>query len=130
MSRILLVDDEPMILRIMRVTLEDRGFQIKIAHNGLQALELVGDFEPHAVVTDIDMPKMNGRELCQKLRERYSAEDLPLFVVTSKTAVEHRAWSEQLENLHFLEKPVSLRKLCTRLEMVLQEGRLAQECTT
>lgn len=130
MNRILLVDDEPMILRIMRVTLEDRGFTVEIAHNGLQAFELAGSFDPDAVITDIDMPKMNGRELCIKLRELYTAQRLPIFVVTSKTAVEHRTWSEQIDNLHFLEKPVSIRKLCTRLEMVLEEGRLTQDCAT
>ncbi|NND60207.1 MAG: response regulator [Gammaproteobacteria bacterium] len=119
MKRILLVDDEPMILRIMSVALEDQGYRVAIAHNGIEALEVAPDFNPDIVVTDVDMPKMNGHELCLKLRERYPGDQLPLFVVTAKTAVEHRAWSEQIDNLHFLEKPVSIRKLSTRLQMVL-----------
>lgn len=119
MKRILLVDDEPMVLRIMRVALEDRGFAVDVAHNGKQALAKLDTFRPDAVVTDIDMPQMNGRELCIALRERFPAEQLPVFVVTAKTAVELRAWSHLVDNLQFLEKPVSIRKLCTRLELAL-----------
>lgn len=127
MRRVLLVDDEPMVLRIMRVALEDRGFEIQVAHNGRQALEVMETFQPNAVVTDIDMPQMNGRELCRELRNRFSAEELPVFVVTAKTAVEHRCWSELVDNLQFLEKPVSIRQLCARLELALADISTAAE---
>ena len=84
-------------------------------------------FSPDAVVTDIDMPRMNGRQLCIELRKRYPAESLPVFVVTAKTAVEHRDWSSVIDNLHFLEKPVSIRKLCTRLELAMAQQQGEEE---
>lgn len=121
MARILIVDDEPMILRIMQVALEDRGYTVTSAQNGEQALAILESMVPDAVITDIDMPRMNGQQLCVTLRERFTAEQLPLFIVTAKTAVEHRDWSTLIENLHFLEKPVSIRRLCTRLEMALAQ---------
>lgn len=130
MKRILIVDDEPMILRILRVALEDQGYEVESAHNGEQALTLMQSFNPHAVITDIDMPRMNGRQLCTKLREKYPAETLPVFVVTAKTAVEHRDWSNLIDNLHFLEKPVSIRKLSSRLELALTKLPSAQECVS
>lgn len=129
MKRILLVDDEPMILKIMRVALEDSGFAVEIAHNGEQALAVLDGFRPDAVVTDIDMPRMNGRDLCINLRRQFPAEELPIFVVTAKTAVEHRIWSELIDNLHFLEKPISIRKLGSRLEMALEDPRKAEVVT-
>ena len=129
MKRILLVDDEPMILKIMRVAMEDSGFAVEIAHNGEQALAMLDRFQPDAVVTDIDMPRMNGRDLCIRLRERFAAEELPIFVVTAKTAVEHRIWSELIDNLRFLEKPVSIRKLVSRLELALNHQPETEEAT-
>lgn len=130
MKRVLLVDDEPMILRIMRVALEDVGFIVQVAHNGEQALSVLETFEPDAVVTDIDMPRMNGRDLCIRLRQRFPAEVLPIFVVTAKTAVEHRIWSELIDNLHFLEKPISIRKLGSRLELALERESRTEDIDT
>lgn len=123
MTNILIVDDEPMILRIMRVALEDRGYTVTSAKNGEQALEIVNAMVPDAVVTDIDMPRMNGHQLCVQLRNRFAPETLPVFIVTAKTAVEHRDWSSSIENLHFLEKPVSIRRLCAGLESALAKRK-------
>jgi len=129
MKRILIVDDEPMILRIMRVALEDRGYVVESAENGERALEKIDSFVPDAVVTDIDMPRMNGRQLCTRLRQNFPADDLPVFVVTAKTAVEHRDWSSLIDNLHFLEKPVSIRRLCAGLDLALAKGETRDLCT-
>lgn len=120
MKRILLVDDDPMVLAVLRVALEDRGFIAEVAHNGRQALRAAAAFEPHAVITDVDMPRMGGRELCSELRNRYPAETLPIFVVTTNTAVEPDEWS--VANLHFLEKPVSVRRLLSGLEQALDSA--------
>lgn len=122
MKRILLVDDEPMVLRILRVALEDRGFSVEIAHNGLQALATAADFEPHAVVTDVEMPQMDGRALCIELRQRYCAQRLPIFVITTNTAMPHGEWPLAADNLHFLEKPVSIRRLLASLEHALEDS--------
>lgn len=128
MKRILIVDDEPMILRVLRVSLEDRGYDVMSAQNGEQALEKIETFLPDAVVTDIDMPRMTGRQLCTALRQCFSAKQLPIFVVTAKTAVEHRDWSSLIENLHFLEKPVSIRRLCAALELELKKSAPTETC--
>lgn len=127
MQKILLVDDEPMILRVLSVALTDRGFDVVVANNGQEALEAVNTLTPDAVVTDIDMPRMNGRELCVALREKFHAAELPIFVVTAKTALEHRDWSGLIDNLHFLEKPVSIQMLATRLELALVQRDVQAE---
>jgi len=114
-KRILLADDEPMVLRVLRLQLENAGYSVETAPNGKAALEIVEVTPPDALVTDIEMPKMSGEELCKNLRDSMPDRSFPIFVVTSLTALRHREWSEKIENLHFLEKPLSAKKLISAL---------------
>ena len=113
-KRILLVDDEPMVLRIMRVALAKEGHQIDLAADGVQALAQIEAACPDLMVTDIDMPNMTGKELCLHLQENMPDRKFPIFISTSLAALHHRDWSKAIGNLHFLEKPISIRQL-TRL---------------
>jgi DNA-binding response OmpR family regulator len=111
MKSILLVDDEPMTLRVMRQALEKDGFEISTAFDGIDALEKITTNEPDVLVTDIDMPRMTGKELCLQIQEEMPDRQFPIFITTSLTALEHRNWSGTISNLTFFEKPISLRKL-------------------
>ena len=111
MQSILLVDDEPMILRIMRLALEKLGYQVNTAIDGKDALEQIAATPPDILVTDIDMPRMTGKELCLQIQATMPDREFPIFVSTSLTALEHREWSSKIPNLIFLEKPISIRKL-------------------
>ncbi len=113
--QILLVDDEPHILRIMRLSLEKEGFSVDTAPNGAVALEKVLQSPPDVLITDIQMPLMTGEELCQALEERLAERRFLIVLLTSRTEVEHRTWSSRLDNLWFFEKPVSMRKLISQL---------------
>ena len=115
MTSILLVDDEPMTLRVMRQALEKDGFQITTAFDGKDALEKITASQPDVLITDIDMPRMTGKELCLRIQETMPERRFPIFVATSLTALEHRAWSGTISNLTFVEKPISLRKLRVEL---------------
>ena len=111
MKRILLVDDEPMVLRVMRNALEREGFQVDVAVDGIEAWEKIKASRPDVLVTDIEMPRLSGQELCQLIQENLPDREFPIFVSTSLTALEHREWSKDISNLIFLEKPISVRKL-------------------
>lgn len=113
--RILLVDDEPMVLRVLRLQLQKAGYEVDTAPNGLVALDLIRQSAPEAVITDIEMPKMSGEELCRTLAAELPNRHFPIFVATSLTGLRHREWAQALDNLHFLEKPVSARKLLAAL---------------
>ncbi len=115
MERILIVDDEAIARRMLAITLSRAGFDVQQACNGEQAWELLGESLPDAMVTDIDMPKMTGRELCQKITDGLPERTFPIFVVTSKTALDHRNWSSAMTNVTFLEKPYSMRRLVEQL---------------
>ena len=115
MKSILLVDDEPMTLRVMRQALEKDGFQITTAFDGEEALEKITAKQPDVLITDIKMPRMNGKELCLEIQASMPDRLFPIFITTSLTAHEHRDWSGEISNLFFVEKPISLRKLSIAL---------------
>ena len=66
--RILLVDDEPHVIRILRLTLEREGYQVRTANDGNEALGVMADYQPHVMISDIQMAGMDGQELCTTAR--------------------------------------------------------------
>lgn len=115
MPHILIVDDEPMVIRVLRLALEKAGYSVTKANNGEEALERIREQTPDVVITDIEMPRLDGEGLCRRIAEEMPGRQFPIFVVTSLTAVEHRRWSAEMKNLHFLEKPISARRLLSSL---------------
>ncbi len=116
MKRILMVEDEAHIVRLMTMALERAGYAVDSAGNGVEALEYLQGQHPDVMITDIDMPRMTGQELCMQLNAELPERDFLIVVVTARTEVEHREWSRMIPNLEFLEKPVSMRKLVSRLD--------------
>ncbi len=115
MRRILLVDDEPHVIRIMKLALVKAGYEVDEAANGIQALDKINQVHPDVLITDIDMPRMDGRELCMRIEQSIPDRSLRIYVLTSRAEDEHRVWTGNMRNLEFLEKPVSIRQLVTRL---------------
>jgi len=116
MQNILIVEDEPHIIRVMKLSLEENGYSINVAHNGEQALEKLNDGLPDLLITDINMPRMSGDLLCKKIEEDIPDRQFPILVLTSKTEIEHREWTANMENTFFLEKPISIRKLLKMID--------------
>lgn len=118
MENILIADDEPHVARLLRLSLEREGYQVDMAHNGIQALELINKKSPDLLITDINMPKMDGEELCMKLKENLPNRNFPIVVLSSRTEVEHRQWSQSMSNTVFFEKPISIKKLMKYIHSV------------
>jgi DNA-binding response OmpR family regulator len=115
MKRILLVDDEPHVIRILKLSLIKAGYEVAEAANGIQAINNISQSHPDVLITDIDMPRMNGKELCMHIEKTLPERDFMIFVLTARADNEHRVWTRSINNLEFLEKPVSIRKLLARL---------------
>lgn len=115
-KRVLIVDDEAVVIRVLRLALERAGYEVTSRSDGQAALERIMEQAPDVLITDIEMPRMTGEELCKALHERFPDRGFPIFVATSVTAMEHRVWSSEIPKLLFLEKPVSARKLLAALE--------------
>ena len=114
-KRILLVDDEATVLRVLRLQLQRAGYEVDTAPNGKEALEKIRAVTPDVLITDIEMPKMTGEELCQAIQKEFPDRRFPIFVATSLTGMRHREWTRNFVLLDFLEKPLSARKLLVTL---------------
>lgn len=120
MKRVLIVDDEPHILRLLKLALEKKNFAVDTALNGEVALQKISQAQPAVLITDIDMPRMSGRELCKRIEQEIPDRRFIILVLTSGAGLEHRHWTEGIDNLVFLEKPLSIRKLLTMLEIYFE----------
>ena len=116
MKRILIVDDEPHIIRLLKLALERKQYQVETALNGELALQKIHEGHPSVLITDIDMPRMSGKDLCLRIEQEIPDRKFLIFVLTSGAELEHRHWTKEFENLVFLEKPISIRKLLAMLE--------------
>lgn len=116
MKRILIADDERHVLRVLSQSLERAGFAVEGVLNGAAALDSVRAQPPDVLITDIQMPRMTGEELCKRIQQEMPERRFLIFVVTSRTEVEHREWSREIDNLQFLEKPISIRSLVAKLD--------------
>ena len=114
-KRILVADDEPHVLRVLAHSLEREGYAVQTVGNGADAYDLVMQAPPDVLITDISMPKMTGQMLCERIQEVMPDRQFLIFILTSRTEIEHREWSAALPNVQFLEKPVSTRKLLGQL---------------
>jgi CheY-like chemotaxis protein len=112
---ILLVDDEPHVLRVLRLSLEREGHTVTTASDGHAALACMAQQLPDVLISDIQMDGMDGRTLCPLARATYPDHPFLILVMTSMTALDERAWARELPNTEFLEKPLSPRQLVARL---------------
>lgn len=116
MKSVLLVDDEPHVSRVAKLSLERAGYEVELASNGEEAMAVLLARPFDALVTDIQMPRMDGRELLEQIEARIPDRKFFIFIVTSRPDDEHREWAETLTRTEFIEKPLSLRHLISRLQ--------------
>jgi two-component system, OmpR family, alkaline phosphatase synthesis response regulator PhoP len=117
--RILLCDDEIHILRVAEFKLSRAGYEVCCANNGLEAWEEICRQKPDMLVTDCQMPRLDGIGLCKKIRENPTTRDLPVFMLTAKGfELSHEELREQLGILKVIHKPFSPRDLLQQIDQV------------
>lgn len=119
MKRVMIVDDHAPVIRVLRLGLEEAGFAVDSATNGSECLVKLCAGLPDFLVTDVDMPRMNGKELCLAIDKQFPDRKFPIVVLTSRTELEHRDWTRSIDNLEFMEKPVSIRRLVAHVSRCL-----------
>lgn len=116
MRYILIADDEPHMARVLQQVLERAGYAVQTTRNGQEALQAVRHRHPDILVTDIQMPVMTGKSLCETLAIELPQRKFPIFVMTSMTDRSHREWTTEIPGITLLEKPLSTRLLIQRFQ--------------
>ncbi len=116
MKRILIVDDEPHVIRVLKLALRPRGYEVEAVSDPREAMDKLKGFAPDVLITDIQMPGLSGRELCERIHAEMPQRSFLILVMTAMAARENREWVGRLPNTEFLEKPLSPRSLAARLD--------------
>ncbi|MDM0114951.1 Hpt domain-containing protein [Variovorax sp. J22R133] len=108
---VLVVDDSITVRRVTQRLLQREGYRVSLAADGLQALERLQQERPALVLSDIEMPRMDGFDLARNIRADEALADLPIIMITSRIAEKHRDHAKQLGVNHYLGKPYSEEEL-------------------
>ena len=126
--RILVVDDEPQLTRVLRTGLSSRGYEVRAAADGLTALDTFNDWHPDLVITDLGMPNMNGIELCRRLR---AISQVPIIVLSAKGEEQTKVEALDTGADDFVTKPFGIDELLARVRASLRRAAtpVANEAT-
>ncbi|MGA3292472.1 MAG: response regulator [Candidatus Acidiferrales bacterium] len=127
---VVVADDSISVRKFVGRMLEKAGYRVKLASDGLEASEIVAQVGCHLVITDLEMPRMNGYELMSYLRQDPVARRIPVLVVTSRAGAKHRDRAMKEGASGFLTKPVQEDQLIATVESLIgseaPQGRLAE----
>lgn len=122
-KRVLVIDDDPMIRGLVKAMLEAEGYEVMLAEDGLQGVEVI-DNEPRpidfaCVILDVVMPGMNGLEVLQKLRGQSHSEKLPVLMLTGESKAENIMAGYSVGADYYITKPFTRQQLLFGLDLVL-----------
>jgi len=119
-QRILVVDDEPQITRVLRRSLTTHGYDVRVAADGLAALQTFGDWPPDLVVTDLSMPHTDGLQLCRNLR---TISQVPIIVLSVRGEEKTKVQALDAGADDYVTKPFGMDELLARIRAALRRAK-------
>jgi DNA-binding response OmpR family regulator len=123
-QKVLIVDDSPPLHQLIRVHLEEQEVQIHSAYDGDAGLVLAGALKPDLVLLDVDMPKLNGFEVCKFLKNDEATADIPIIFLTASSSTDAKVFGFSLRAVDYITKPFDPTELCARVRVALRTKRL------
>ena len=120
--KVLVVDDEPSIAKILRKQLEVAGFEVTVAVDGEDGLAKVREWKPDLVLLDVMLPKINGHEVCKTLKADPELKGIPVIMLTAKTQRQDQDLAQQQGADAFLTKPFQLAELLAKVRGLLGQA--------
>ncbi len=122
--RLLLIEDDAALAELLKRHLEREGsYEVEIARTGEAGLQALSRRRPDALILDVNLPEMNGFELCRRLRQQKETRDLPILMLTARTGESDKVLGLMLGADDYVTKPFSLRELEARLHALLRRAR-------
>lgn len=124
--RIVICDDEPHITLAVSMKLSKAGFNVEVLHDGQAAWEAIQRETPELLITDYQMPRMDGLELCRHVRQVHTSDRLPIFMLTAKgLELDSNGLKAEIGINRFILKPFSPRDLLKYVQDVLEPAAVA-----
>jgi two-component system KDP operon response regulator KdpE len=123
-SNILVVDDEPQITRVLKTTLSGHGYGVRTAADGEEALQIMKDWSPDLIMTDLRMPNMDGLELCRRVRAQ-SRTPIIVLSVKGEEAIKVEALDAGADD--YITKPFSVNELLARIRATLRRASAPEQ---
>ena len=124
-ENILFVDDEEQIRKLVSTFLQRRGYNVRLASDGMEALRLVREDLPHLVITDVNMPYMNGLELTRRLRENHKTSRIPIIMLSARKQADDVLSGYQVGVDDYVPKPVEMAVLGAKIDTLLRRSQAA-----
>jgi twitching motility two-component system response regulator PilH len=119
---ILVADDSPTIVEIMKFMLTTMGYQVEVASDGIEAIERAYAIHPDLILLDIEMPKMNGYQVCRLIKADRATSHIPVLILTSRDLASDRFWGLATGADEYVVKDLEDETLFARIERLLEEG--------
>ena len=123
-DEILVVEDETNIRYLLETYLASEGYRVRVARNGEEALKMVADDPPSAIILDILLPKLNGYEVCRRLKNSKNTNFIPVVMVTAFRGNQERIQATEAGADDFISKPLNRVELLTRIKSLLRIKKL------
>ncbi|MBM4348254.1 MAG: response regulator, partial [Deltaproteobacteria bacterium] len=125
--KILCVDDEPEILKFLEAVLVPKGYEVIKSENGEEALEKFQEEKIDLVISDVMMPKLDGFEVCRRIKGDQHSKNIPVILITGLTAKEDRVKGIEAGAEDFISKPIDPREVLARINMLLKVKELHEK---
>jgi pilus assembly protein CpaE len=119
-QRILVVDDNAMNIKLVTASLEPMGFEIITAQHGREGLERAETIQPDMIILDVQMPEMNGYEVCRRLRRNSNFSTLPILMLTANNSLEERVHGLEAGADDYMAKPFETAELQARVKVLMR----------
>jgi len=126
-ARILVIDDAPANIQALSAILKQEGYQISVATNGRQALEVLGRLRPDLILLDVMMPEMDGFETCRRIKASTHWREIPVIFLTAKTETADIVRGFELGAVDYVAKPFNAHELLARVKTHLELDYLHRE---
>lgn len=126
-NKILIVDDKPENIDVLRKTLEPEGYKIYAATSGEAAIKIVSRLAPDLIILDITMPGMDGFVTCEKIKENPSLNDIPIIFISAKMEADNIVKSFECGGADYIIKPIRQEEVLSRVKTQLQLKILTEE---
>lgn len=120
LGHILIIEDEEHIVELIKFNLENNGYKVSFALDGQKGLELIENEQPDLVLLDLMLPKVDGIDICNRVKNNKNLKDIPIIMLTAKSGETDKIIGLEIGADDYITKPFSVRELLARIKVILR----------